>query len=107
MPKDAECKGWTLGTLFTHFSELIRSNDLRYNQRFIDSKDAVQAALAAADKATGKAEEAQEKRNEGMNEFRGQLKDQSAGFVTRTELYLALAAICGAFAAAAQYLRSH
>ena len=107
MPRDEECQGWTLSTLYTHFDTLIKSNDNRYNQRFVDSKDAVQSALAAADKATGKAEEAQEKRNEGMNEFRGQLKDQSAGFVTRTELYLALAAICGAFAAASQYFRSH
>jgi hypothetical protein len=118
-----ECEGWTLATLYTHLSESIASvrdvialNDKRYEQRFVDSKDAVFTALTAqekavsaarmtADKASDKAEEAQEKRNEGMNEFRGQLKDQAAGFVTRTELYLALAAVTSGLVATVAVLQ--
>lgn len=46
---------------------------------------AVQAALQAAERAVTKAEVAAEKRFESMNEFRGQLADQAATFVTRHE----------------------
>ena len=59
-------------------------------QRFKAQDRAVLAALAAAEKAVSKAEIAAEKRFDAVNEFRGQLKDQAATFVTRTELYAGL-----------------
>jgi len=54
-------------------------------QRFIDQDKAVQAALLAAKEAVLKAEVASEKRFESVNEFRGQLSDQTNTFMPRTE----------------------
>jgi hypothetical protein len=47
--------------------------------------DKVALALAAADKATIKADTANERRFESVNEFRAQLTDQAGTFMTRTE----------------------
>lgn len=47
--------------------------------------DKVSLALAASDKAIIKAETANEKRFESVNEFRAQLNDQAASFVSRLE----------------------
>ena len=54
---------------------------------------AVAAALESAEKAVVKAETAAEKRFEGVNEFRGQLQDQAATFISRTEFAGAIAAL--------------
>ena len=67
--------GWTVDTLH----ELV-------NVRFDAMEKAVDAALAAAEKANDKADTATEKRFEGVNEFRDQLKDQAATFITRVEV---------------------
>jgi hypothetical protein len=77
---------WTPATLFAYFERRI--DDLRdlCDQRFSDSEKAVGAALNSAHEAVNKAEEAQEKRNEGMNEFRGSLADQAKAFMTRAEV---------------------
>jgi hypothetical protein len=72
----------------------ISANDLRYEQRFADSEKAVNAALQAADKAVGaalqaakeavnKAEAANEKHFDSVNEFRKTLSDQASGFETK------------------------
>jgi hypothetical protein len=96
--------GWTFTTLLAHLTSLIASNDKRYLEMFGASEratgiamvaaekaitaataaaeKAVLAALAATDKAATKAEESQVRVNEGQNEFRAQLKDQAATFVT-------------------------
>lgn len=49
------------------------------------AKEAVSAALLAADRAVAKVETANEKRFESVNEFRGQLADQAATFLPRSE----------------------
>ena len=49
------------------------------------AEKAVQTALVSAEKAVGKAEVAAEKRFESVNEFRGQLTDQAATFLSRNE----------------------
>lgn len=49
------------------------------------AEKAVQTALVSAEKAVGKAEVAAEKRFESVNEFRAQLTDQAASFLTRNE----------------------
>ena len=49
-------------------------------------KEATAMALAAAKEAVLKAESANDKRFEGVNEFRNTLKDQQATLVTRTEI---------------------
>ncbi len=52
----------------------------------IDSQqDKVAIALASADRAVLKAETATERRFESVNEFRAQLTDQAATFITRRE----------------------
>jgi hypothetical protein len=103
----AEPSGWSVDTLHSHLQREI--DDLRsmLNERyatqtkaidaaflaqqtamqtaFTAADRAVQAALDAAEKAVSKAEVAAEKRFENVNEFRGQLADQAATFLSRTE----------------------
>jgi hypothetical protein len=62
------------------------------------AEKAVAAAMDAAEKAVAKAEVASEKRLDSVNEFRQQLADQSATFVTRNELAAMLDAIRAALA---------
>ncbi len=77
--------------------ELLAAADLRYQQRFDAqqealvaalnaAKESVASALSAADRAVAKAEMASEKRFESVNEFRLQLSDQAAKFVSRDVL---------------------
>ncbi len=66
--------GWTIDTL----KELIE-------QRFAANEKAMSAALAAAEKAVDKAEQAQQRVNITQNEFRGTLKDQAADLMPRAE----------------------
>lgn len=79
---------------------IIEENDKRYEQRFRDTKIAVDAALIAADKAVAaalagqkeaviKAENASEKRFESVNEFRNTLSDQQRTFLPRNEYIIA------------------
>jgi hypothetical protein len=56
------------------------------SRTLVDSQaEKVALALAAADKAVSKAEMATEKRFEAVNEFRGQLADQTRTFTPRVE----------------------
>lgn len=71
---ERQVSGWTVDTL----KEYIE-------QRFTDQDKAVQAALLAAKEAVLKAETASEKRFESVNEFRGQLADQTATLIPRAE----------------------
>jgi hypothetical protein len=88
--------GWTVDTLHEHHQQQLA--DLRYQlderyetqttaltAAFAAAERAVQTALLAAEKAVGKAELAADKRFDLMNEFRGQLSDQAATFMTRDE----------------------
>jgi cobalamin biosynthesis Mg chelatase CobN len=61
------------------------ANEKLVTAAFNANEKATSAALAAAKEAVAKAEAASEKRFESVNEFRGQLKDQAASFVTRDE----------------------
>lgn len=67
---------------------LIKANDKGYNQRFENVIEATKAALASADRAVTKAEQASDKRFESVNEFRETLSDQAAKFIIRTEFNL-------------------
>jgi len=64
---------------------LIAERDRQYGQRFDAQEKAMILALASAEKAVTKAEGAAEKRFEAMNEFRSQLREQAASFMTRVE----------------------
>lgn len=84
-------------TLKEYLIQLIENNDRRYEQRFNDTKTAVDAALVAVDKtnsaalaaqkeAVTKAEVAAEKRFESVNEFRSTLSDQQRNLMPRVEV---------------------
>ncbi len=90
-------EGWTINTALQHLLSLVGANDHRYEQRFKDleqfissamltQKDAVSAALAAADRAVQKAETASEKRFDAVNEFRETLADQQRNLMPRSEV---------------------
>jgi hypothetical protein len=76
---------WTVETSQQHLLDIIAGNDKRYEQQFADEKEAVNAALLSAQQAVTKAEMAAEKRFESVNEFRGQMNDQSKTFMPRGE----------------------
>jgi len=54
-------------------------------ERFIAAKDNINIALLASEKAIGKAELANDKRFDSVNEFRGSLSDQTKNFLPRIE----------------------
>jgi uncharacterized protein YhaN len=66
--------GWTFATLYKHVSLLSDA-----------AKEAVTAAIAAAQKAVDKAESAQQLRNEAQNEWRAAMKDQQATFADKEQ----------------------
>lgn len=76
---------WTIDSLRTHFFDIINERDERYKQRFTDLETALRAALAASEKAIGKAEASTERRFDSVNEFRQTLSDQATTFMTRVE----------------------
>jgi hypothetical protein len=94
---------WTCETMMEHFLSLLHDLDLNHSQRhqafdrLTDAKfvtqrvmmesqaEKVALALAAADKAISKSEQATEKRFESVNEFRKTLSDQAANFISRRE----------------------
>jgi len=92
--------GWTVDTLHA----LMNERDVRYEQRFqaqqkalqdalLAAEKAVSTAMASADRAVLKAENAAEKRFEGVNEFRATLADQAARLMPRQESEVSLAAM--------------
>lgn len=73
----------------TQIGELDAKSQLRLtgSQREFDVwRDGLNERLSLINTATEKAAEAMDRRLEGMNEFRQQLRDQSSQFVTRVEL---------------------
>ena len=82
-----------LATRISALEKLLDEREDRTKERFASMKIAVDAALAAADRAVTKAETATEKRFEGVNEFRETLRDQAATLLPRGEysvLHIAL-----------------
>jgi len=84
-------------SLREYIESLFAEKDKRYEQKFNDTKIAVDAALMAADKAVAaalsaqkeavtKAEVAAEKRFESVNEFRNTLSDQQRNLMPRSEV---------------------
>lgn len=62
-------------TLKEYLLDIIEEMDKRYQERFIAQKEAVDKALASNDR-----------RLDGMNEFRATLKDQQLLFITKAEV---------------------
>ena len=72
---------WTLKSIKT----LMDERESRNVERFASMKLAIDAALAASQRAIEKAETATEKRFDSVNEFRKTLSDQTATFISRNE----------------------
>jgi hypothetical protein len=84
---------WTVDILHAHILAILDEREKRNDQRFTDMQTALQAALAASEKAVIKAEVATEKRFEGVNEFRSMVNDLVAGKIDRAEFMLAIASL--------------
>jgi hypothetical protein len=78
--------GWTLDTLHRYLQQQHDDRVTLTDERHKANQEAVQAALAAAEKARDKAETAMDKRFDGVNEFRQTLSDQATSFPTRNEV---------------------
>lgn len=105
---EARPSAWTVDSLKSHFDDQSVDSDRRYQQRFdaqqealsaalLAAEKAVNAALVAAEKAVIKAENASERRFDGVNEFRQALSDQSKNQITRAEAAAQFAAIAEQF----------
>lgn len=64
---------------------IIEEREKRFNERFHSQEQAVASALTAAKEAVDKAEKAQERRLDLLNEFRAQAADESAKFLPKGE----------------------
>lgn len=82
---EANISGWTTDTLREHLTQRILDLDRVLSRRMDDADRAIQAALVSAEKAAARANDANEKRFEGVNEFRKALSDQTATFIPRAE----------------------
>jgi hypothetical protein len=67
------------------YEEHFRANDLRSAERFARMEERTQTLFDASEKAIAKAEAANEKRFDAVNEFRGALGDQQANLYPRAE----------------------
>lgn len=83
---EREQSGWTTDTLNYHVTQQLNDMRVLLDERFLAQQRSIAAALLATEKAIGKAEIANEKRFESVNEFRGQLNDQTRTFLSRTEV---------------------
>lgn len=57
-----------------------------HNNNLVSLREYLEAKINSVEKAIDLAREAMEKRLEGMNEFRAQLKDQASVLITRNEV---------------------
>jgi hypothetical protein len=101
--------GWTIDTVLAHLLGLREADIMRVEQRFTEversidrrflaHQQAMDASLNASQDATEKVATAMDKRFESVNEFRLQLRDASASYITRGEVYAlcgTVGAICG------------
>lgn len=91
MPDDPEREpsGWEIMRLMNErdrlYAERRHADRDQLASLIMSVKEAAQAATASAKEANGKAEAANEKRFDSVNEFRGQLADQATTFLTRAE----------------------
>lgn len=76
---------WTTGTLKIYHDEKLASLKEYAEQRIDDQDKYVESKFLAIKEAVLKAEVANDKRFESVNEFRAQLSDQTNSFLSRLE----------------------
>jgi hypothetical protein len=84
--EDRPPTGWTVDTLAWHTQQMLEAHEKLLNQRIDAARDAATAAQQASTTAIVKAEEANTKRFESVNEFRGALSDASKHNIGRSEV---------------------
>lgn len=84
---------WTIETVLAHLLALRQADQDAVRTAFSAQKGAVDAALAAADRAVLKAEVAADKRFDGVNEFRGTLADQQRTLIPRAEVVVMMTSL--------------
>jgi hypothetical protein len=90
MPQHSE---WTVDTLKEYVDKLREADQLATTTALASADRAVVAALAAAEKASAKSENAADDRFKATNEFRAQLADQTNTFIPRSEADVKLEAL--------------
>lgn len=83
---EKEISARTVDTDHELFLRLYEERDLRYKQLFEERDKRYQERFESQSEAINKAEAAQDRRLDAVNEFRGQLSDQANTFVPR-EVY--------------------
>lgn len=84
---------WTIDTLKVYLERLLEEHAARYQERHDTMMRGLKDALDSADKAVRKAEEAANKRFDGVNEFRGALEDAERTKYPRKEAEASIASI--------------
>ena len=82
---EQQVSGWTVDTLKELMDRRFEDQDKAVQAALVSQEKAVAAALTAAKEAVDKANTAGEKRFDAVNEFRGQLADQTATLIPRVE----------------------
>ena len=77
--------GWTVDTLHVHMQRQLDAMERLLDQRYAMQTTALDAALAAQQRATTTALAANDKKLDSMNEVREQLARQAATMMTRAE----------------------
>jgi hypothetical protein len=72
----------------------VADNPVAHNSDMVSMRDYVDLRFSDMVRAVDKAEKTLGDRLASMNEFRDQLKDQAARFITRDELTLSLSPVC-------------
>lgn len=84
-PPDVNALYAMVRALDEKFTLLLASSEKLNRTRFQAAEGAVSAALSSSEKAISKAEMANDKRFESVNEFRAALGDQASTLLTRNE----------------------
>src|SRR5579859_5205347 len=79
-PTAKSTSGWSLETIFVHFTSLLEAQEKKNQQQFGDADKAVQAALMAAEKAVNKAEINAANWRDNANEWRAAMSDRERNF---------------------------
>jgi multidrug resistance efflux pump len=89
MPDDS----WTVETLRIHLEQELADLMRLLDERQAANVKAMKEALGSAEKAVAKAEAANDKRFDAVNELRAQLAEQAAASLSRTEAGVRIDAI--------------
>lgn len=88
-PTDIEGRTWTVDSLLTYLKGMMNERDARYEQRFDALENLLKLSIATSERALSKAEAANDKRFEGVNEFRATLADQQSTLMPKGEYAVA------------------